>query len=68
MKNRLTNIGLNKTWNPEEGDYVRDKYEYDKSHEEILAKEKKIKKIANIVFFVIFLGIIASVLHFLTAV
>ncbi len=68
MKTRLTNIGLNKSWNPKEGDYVRDKYEYDKSHEEIIAKEEKIKKIAHVVFFVLALGVIAGVLHFLVAV
>ncbi len=68
MKSRLTNIGLNKKWNPKEGDYVRDKYEYDKSHEEIVAKEKKIRKIAHIVFFFLALGVIIGVLQILVSV
>jgi hypothetical protein len=67
MKSRLTNIGINKSWSPKEGDYVRDKYEYDKSHEEIVAKEKKIKRILNVVFFVFMLAVIAGVLHLITS-
>ncbi len=68
MKKNKLNIGLNQTWDPEKGDYIREKYEYDKSHEEIVKKEQKIKKIANIAFFIFTIVVIVGVLHLLTSV
>ncbi len=58
---------LNK-WSVKDGDYERDRYEYDVSHDEILKKEKKEKLIWNVIFFVVAFGVIIGILHFLTAV
>ncbi len=59
---------LSRSWDPNQGDYVREHYEYDKSHEEILKKEKRVKKIANIFFFVFAIVAIVVILQLMTSV
>ncbi|GEM_PF-6631607 len=64
----LEHIKLQNKWSVKDGDYEREKYEYDVSHDEILKKEKREKLIWNIVFFVIAFGVITGILWAMTSV
>jgi hypothetical protein len=57
-----------KNWSIKDGDYSRDKYDYDISHEELLKKEKREKIVWNVVFFVFAFAVIFGVLYAMTAV
>ncbi len=57
-----------KNWSIKDGDYSREKYDYDVSHEELLKKEKREKVIWNVLFFVIAFAVIFGVLYAMTAV
>jgi len=64
----LEHIKLHNKWSVNDGDYEREKYEYDVSHDEILKKEKREKLIWNILFFLVAFGVIAGVLWAMTSV